>query len=175
MPASANVLNYQIGKAVVTWTPTGGVSRDLGNAPEVEITPNIEFLDHFSSRSGVRSKDRSVVVETGATVRVVLDEITPDNLAMLLFGSNTNGLVDTNSDGDMEFEILSESEVTGALVVTGTNSIGNKFTMTLPSVSFQPSGSWQAISEEFNTIEITGEVLEADGSFGTVVETEVAS
>jgi hypothetical protein len=175
MPASPDILNYAIGKATVSWTPTGGAARDLGNAPEIEITPNIEFLDHFSSRSGIRSKDRSVAVETGATVRVVLDEITADNLAMLLFGSGTLGVVGTNSAGEKEFDILAVAEVTGALTVTGTNSVGNKFTMVLPSVSFQPTGSWAVISEEWNTIEITGEVLESDGSFGTVTETEVAA
>lgn len=175
MPASPNVLNYQIGKATVAWTPTGGVSRSLGNCPEGEVTPNIEKLDHFSSMEGVRSKDRSVVVETGATVRLVLDEITPDNLAMLLFGSNALGLVEANSAGDKEFDILAVAEVTGQLIITGTNDIGNKFTMTLPSVSFEPTGSWSVISEEFNSIELSGEVLKSGGTFGTVVETAVAA
>lgn len=40
--------------------------------------------------------------------------------------------------------------------------------MTLPSVSFGPSGSLNLISDEWGQIEITGEVLTVNGSFGTL-------
>lgn len=168
MPASPNTLNYFIGKGITTFTPTGGSPRDLGNAPEVELTPNVEELEHFSSRSGVRNMDRKVVIEKGLTLRIVLDEITAENLAMLLLGN-----VETNSDGSKTFQIYERTEVTGAIGFVGTNDVGNKVTITLPQVSFGPSGSFNPISDEWGQIELTGEVLAneyTDGSsdFGTI-------
>lgn len=174
MPTSPNVLNYFVGKGVVKFTPTAGVQRDLGNAPEIEITPTIEKLDHFSSRSGVKKKDRSIVIEKGATIRIVLEEVTAENLAMQLMGT-----VATNTDGTKTFQIMSLAEITGQIDFTGTNDVGNQVDIVLPSVSFGPSGSFSPISDEWGSIEITGEILATeytDGSsdFGTVTVTDAA-
>lgn len=174
MPASPNTLNYFIGKGIIKFTPTGGVQRDLGNAPEIEITPTIEKLDHFSSRSGVKKKDRSVTTEKGATIRVVLDEVTAENLALQLMGE-----VATSTDGTKSFRIMSGSEATGRIDFTGTNDVGNTVDIELPSVSFGPSGSFSPISDEWGSIEITGEVLATeytDGSsdFGVITFTDAA-
>jgi len=163
MATSPNALNYFIGKGTISFTPTGGSARDLGNAPEVELTPNITKLDHFSSRSGVRKKDRTVVTEKGMTLRIVLDELTVENLNMLLLG----GTVTTNTDLSNSFQIFAESEITGAITFTGTNDVGNKVTMSLPSVSIQPSGSLGLISDEWGQIEITVEVLATEYTDGT--------
>lgn len=173
MATSPSTLNYSVLKGIVKFTPTGGVERDLGNAPEFELTPTIDKLDHFSSRAGVRSKDKSVVREKNLTARIVLDEITAENLQMALIGDT----VVTNSAGNKEFGIYAESEVTGRLTFTGTNDIGNRIHMVLPSVSFTPSGSLNVISEEWATVEVTCEVLfvEAFDDFGTVEIEDVES
>lgn len=172
MATSPNTLNYFIGKGIVKFTPTSGAERDLGNAPELELTPTIEKLDHFSSRSGVRNKDRSVVIEKGMTLRIVLEEITAENLAMLLLGT-----VDTASDGTKSFRIFEKTEITGSVAFTGTNDVGNKVNIALPNVSFGPSGSFNPISDEWGQIEITGEILATeytDGTsdFGTITMTD---
>lgn len=174
MPASPNALNYFIGKGTLSWTPDGGAARDLGNVPEFEVTPEIETLDHFSSRSGIRSKDRSVVIQTGGTARIVLDEITPENLVMLLMGDTPAA---PTTGGNLEFDILAVSEFRGALAFTGTNDIGNRFSVNLPLVSFKPSGGFNFISEDdWASIELTGEILRhATLGFGTVVQTGVAA
>src|SRR4051812_34311615 len=131
MPTSPDTDNYFIGKGIAKFTPTGGILRDLGNAPEVELTPNVDKLDHFSSRSGVKKKDRTVVVTKGMALRVVLDEITVQNLQMLLLG----GEVADNSDGSKSFQIFAESEITGAFAFTGTNDVGNTVDILLPNIS----------------------------------------
>lgn len=63
MVASPSIDNLGILKGILKFTPSGGTLRDLGEAPEVEITPAIEKLDYRSSRSGVRTKTKSVVLE----------------------------------------------------------------------------------------------------------------
>jgi hypothetical protein len=162
---SPNVLLYSVLKGTVSFTPTDGSPRDLGNAPEFELTPGIDKLDHFSSRAGTRKKDRSVVREQTLTARIVLDEWTAENLQMALMGGDTT----TNTDGTKSFGIMAVSEITGALTFTGTNDIGSKVSLVLPNVSFTPSGSLNLISDEWGTIEVTADVLydEEAGDFGT--------
>jgi hypothetical protein len=166
MPTSPSVLNYSVLKGIITFTPEGGSVQDLGNAPEVELTPEIDKLDHFSSRAGVRSKDRSVVREKILTLRVVLDEITAYNLRLALLG----GPLGAGSGGGDSFAIFEQSEIAGSVTFTGTNTIGNQINLTLPSVTATPTAAINLISEEWGTLEITFDVLfvEALQDFGTL-------
>lgn len=167
MPAvSPSTLNYSVLKGICKFLPTGGSTWiDMGNAPEVELTPEIDKLDHFSSRAGVRSKDRSVVREKTLNLRIVLDEITPQGLQWALLG----GDLVNDSDANQSFPIYENSEITGAFSFTGTNTVGSRVHLDLPSVSILPSGSIPFISEEWAQFELTMEVLfsEANNDFGT--------
>ena len=56
---------YQLGKGIVyiaEWSgatpPDPGDYEDVGNSPRFEVEVSEEKLDHFSSRSGVRLKDK---------------------------------------------------------------------------------------------------------------------
>ena len=167
MPTAPDILNYFIGKGVLVFVPEGGSPRDLGNAPAFSVTPEIEKLDHFSSRSGVRTKDRSVAVETSGTVNITLDEITTDNLALALFGLSP---VAANTDGEEEFDILSEAEVKGELRFEGTNDIGSRFRVVVLSVSFTPTNPVEFINDEFGQIELEGEMLAMNSVFGSVTK-----
>jgi hypothetical protein len=172
MPTSSNINNYFVGKGVLYFTKSGDQERELGNAPSVRFSPNTERLDHFSSQSGIRSKDRSILLEKVLTCTITLDEITPDNLAMFFFGDDAT----TNTDGNSVFSIFAESEVTGSLRLVGTNDVGNKFEVTCPSVSVTPTGEFDFISDEFGTLEMTIEILLGDdGTFGTIEQTDAAS
>lgn len=178
MPVSPSVENYAILKGIVSFRATGAAEfRDLGNAPEFEYTPEVEMLDHFSARAGVRAKDRSVAVQKGATVRLVLDEITAENLAL-----GTLGLVEDHEDepgagaGRRLVHLLHHSAIEGALRCVGTNEVGRRLRIDIPKVSFRPQSSIAFISEDWATIEIEGEVLfdpdpqTGTGGYGTVTE-----
>lgn len=80
-----------------TETPRG--ERDLGNAPEFNLTIEEEKLDHYSSRGGVRQKDDSISLETTRSGTITVDNIDAKNLALFFFGSA---------------EILARSAATGA-------------------------------------------------------------
>jgi hypothetical protein len=168
MPASPNVLNYAVLKGRAYWTPAGGVERPLGNAPRIEITPDITKLEHFSSMEGVGLKDANITQRIQASIAFDLDEITIDNLALALFGS-----VYENSDGDPEFAIMSESTVEGSLRVEGTNDVGNRFRATVDKVSITPSEAIPFISEEVAVLTIEGECLKVAGAAGFGLVTEI--
>jgi hypothetical protein len=156
------VSDLYIGKGIVSFKKEGEAEyRDLGNCPEVEFTPEIETLEHFSSREGVRTKDLTVVLAKSGTVRVVFEELTPENLLIAFLGEE-------NSDGSIE--IFASNAVSGALKFTGTNEVGRQFEVIFNKVDFIPSGAIPLISDEFLGVEITGEAAAVNGSFGTVTD-----
>jgi hypothetical protein len=162
---SPNVDNYYIGKGIVYVKLPGDADYvDIGNVPEFEFTPEIEKLDHFSSRAGVRSKDKSVVLEKAATLRMVMEEWTARNLSLALLGAVDNG----NPD-EVTIDIFSENSIQAAVKFVGTNEVGPKWTFEFPKVEFIPSAALNPISDEWGQIEVTGDVLfdDATQSWGT--------
>ncbi len=89
MAQSPSTDNYQLGKGVVYFnrkdlvlgTYTG--ERDLGNAPSFSFNIALEKLEHFSSRGGLKAKDKNIVSQITPGVSFSLDEVTADNLALL--------------------------------------------------------------------------------------------
>jgi hypothetical protein len=164
MPVSPSTDNYYVGKGKISFKPTGASTfRDLGNVTELETTPNLTTLEHFSSREGVKKKDKEVVTEKKLTVRLVMDEWTADNLAMALLGDLS---VDVN--GNSVVDIFSRNSFEGELKYEGTNEIGPQMDINLFKVAFKPGKSLNPISDEWGNIEIEGEALANNlGKFGT--------
>lgn len=154
-PVSPSIYNYSVLKATTTFN---GVA--LGNCTEIEMSPENESLDHQSSMSGLKFVDRTVSISRKLSIRLVMDEWSDHNVRLAVMGPETGAI-----------NIYSEPEREGDLVITGTNAVGQKYTWTLASVSFIPSGSINLISEEWATMEITGTVNAVGGIFGTVART----
>ncbi len=171
MGTSPDVLNYYIGKGVVSIKLDGESSfRNIGNVPELELTPVIEKLDHFSSTAGIKTKDRSVATTVGGTLRIVLDEMTAENLQLALVGA-----LDFDSASDTEIDILSLSELKGAVNFVGANDVGQQLDFSLLSVDFSAGAGVNLISDEWGQIEITGELLSVAGVFGTMTIRDTTS
>ena len=167
MTTAPNILNYHIGKGVVSFKVTGAsVFRDLGNVPEFEWTPALDKLEHYSSRTGVKSKDRTVVLSKAGTIRVVMDEWDVENLALAMLGT-----ISQNTAGNNVIAIFASNSITGVLKYREANEVGPKYEWIFNNVSFIPSSSVSPISEEFGQLEITGDVLvDGNGDFGTIEE-----
>ena len=81
--------NYTLGKGILyfdRYNPdTGTYSgwRDLGNAPSFSFTVTIEKLEHFSSRGGLRVKDKEIISQLTPSCSFTLDEITAENFGIL--------------------------------------------------------------------------------------------
>jgi hypothetical protein len=150
--------NLQVGKGIVSFKPEGGATFiDLGNVAELEYTPTVEKLDHFSSRAGIRTKDKSIPVTRSGTLRILMEELTAQNLAMLLMGS-----IDTAATPGPTIEIFAVDTIRGEVKFVATNDVGPRWDLNFYNVEFSPSGSLNPISSEWNQIEVTGEVLLAE-------------
>lgn len=166
---SPNVENYFVGKGVVAFKPDGNSDYHyVGNVPEFEFEPTLEQLDHFSSQEGVREKDKTIVLEKGGTVRMVMEELTARNLALFLLGD-----VDLTDPDNPEIDIFSKNAFSGALVFYGTNEVGPRWTFEFNKVDFIPSGSMNPISDEWGSVEVTGNLATVGGSFGTAKMTNL--
>lgn len=165
MPAhnSPDIRNYYIGKGTVEiMLATESTWRDVGNVPVFEFTPNLTKLDHYSSRNGVKKKDRVVITEKSGTIKMQMDEFTTHNLALALMGA-----IGTNSAGQEEIDIFSENVISAKVRFTGTNEVGPKWMLEFGQVDFVPSSTINPISDEWGHIEVSGETLaDVNGSFG---------
>jgi hypothetical protein len=174
MPASPNVQNYHIGKGIVSFKEDGASSfLDLGNAPSFVWTPNVEKKEHFSSREGVKVKDFTAITQTGATIKLTLDEINGENLAIFTLGE-----LGTDTDGNVTVAAFKKTEIAGVIKVEGTNDIGQHVDYT-GRISVNPTGDFSFITDadDFSTLEIEAECQKGDaGDFGifTIHDTTTA-
>jgi hypothetical protein len=61
--------------------------RYLGNTPSYALTIGSSKLDHFNSDRGIRTKDKSIVIETTVTGKFDADDIQYESLAWFFFGT----------------------------------------------------------------------------------------
>jgi hypothetical protein len=161
--ASPDIRNYTIGKGLIyIKTSTDAQRRAIGNCPEFEFTPEIEKLEHFSAMSGVRERDRTVVLEKKGTLRIVIEEMTAENLRLALLGTLEDG-----SSGDQIIDIFSESQISAEVWFEGQNDVGPKWNYYFGRVDFIPSSGISLISDEWMTVELNGDVQKVNGTFGT--------
>lgn len=89
MATSPNTDNYTLGKGIVYFdlldADTGEYTgeRDLGNATELSYSLATEKLEHYSSRGGLRAKDKEVISQITPSLKFTLDELSEANLALL--------------------------------------------------------------------------------------------
>lgn len=61
--------------------------RHLGNAPEFNVSVEVETLEHQSSLTGLKVTDKEVVISQKISVSVSLDELNFDNVALFFSGA----------------------------------------------------------------------------------------
>ncbi|MCZ2418674.1 MAG: hypothetical protein LC123_02365 [Burkholderiales bacterium] len=92
-----NTGDYVIGRGkayiseinTTTGKPTGGW-RDIGNVTAFTVTRESEEIEHFSSREGTKTLDKSVVLQTSATLGFTVDELNAENVAAWLSGEKAS-------------------------------------------------------------------------------------
>ena len=149
--------NYAyMGKGIIKLTPEGGgTARDVGNvsALSFNISENIIKLPNYRTPGGgtYASVNRIESVQFTAT----LHDLSPENLAMVLFGTAT-------VDGTKAtIEALTTGAQTFKLVFEGVNeaATGKTVNVTVHRAKIGAAQGLGFIGDEFAALEITGEVL----------------
>jgi hypothetical protein len=128
--------------------PTG--FKDVGNCPDFSVEVTEEVLPHYSSRSGIRKKDKTVTLEAGYTVKFSLDEKSVKNLQMFLRASVVNGhVLYANKSLSQEY----------ALVFVSDNPEGPNEKWFMWRMKLTPAGPMALIGEEWMSLTFNGEGL----------------
>jgi hypothetical protein len=104
MPISAKLApdtdNYFLGKGALYFDrrdtndlATGEL--DLGNATNCSLKLDIESKEHFSSRKGVKSRDKIITVSEKWAMKFILEEYSKENLNMAIRGEAPTYLTQT--------------------------------------------------------------------------------
>src|SRR4051812_7722743 len=116
---ATNPENYVRGQGIIYFQPEGiaGVITDfpVGNCTDFEVKPTIDLLKHKSRMSSRRVTDRTDVIESSATVKMIMEAWTPANLQLMLMG-----VPNTASMANITIDILSQDAVRGHLLYVGT-------------------------------------------------------
>lgn len=69
--------------------------RTPGNVAGLSLALKTDVIEHFESQTGQRAVDLRLVKQKSATVALTIEEFTPENLALALYGSHINGTTGT--------------------------------------------------------------------------------
>lgn len=170
MTTSPSTELYMLGRGILKFDrfdsaglPTG--LRDVGNSPNFTLVPTQETLDHFSSRSGVKKKDKTVTLSVGLGVKFTLEEYDKENLALALFGEVIGASI----------ALLTRTTILGKVVFTGKPDQGPWFTVTLHRVTLKVTSEVPLIGDDWGKVDFEGTVEDDTANnpttpYGTMVE-----
>src|ERR1035437_4365141 len=164
--SSPNIGNYYVGKGILTIKLLGESDfTDCGNAPVFEFMAKVTNLDHYSSRTGVRVKDFTAVIEISGSLTMQLEELTARNMGFAQIGLPTGGPSPTPDTID----IFSNPVIYGSVKFVGTNDIGPIWTVNFPLVKLSPTKALGLIANTWGVIDLDGDVLydQNQHTFGT--------
>ena len=150
---------YTLGRGILylaEWSgsvaPVIGDYEDVGNAPDLSLEPTEEVLDHFSSRSGKKNKDKQVTLESGATVLFTIDSVSVPNFQKFLSGTlHANGhKIHINMAASSEYGIRFISD----------NAEGQNYRLEIWKAKIRAAGAYGFIADEWGTLSYTAEVLD---------------
>ena len=157
VPTAHSTLLYTLGRGIVSigeWSgatpPAGGAYYDVGNSPAFSVEVTEETLEHFSYRSGTRTKDKEVSLETGYTVSFQLDEPSVKNMKNFLKATLTGeNVLNANQNLNQEF----------ALKFVSDNPSGPNQKWEFWRCKLSPYGALSLIADEWLVMSFTAEGL----------------
>jgi hypothetical protein len=132
--------------------PTG--LRDLGNATEFTVTVEVTELEHFSSREGIKKKDKTINLQANGKGKFTLEEYDLQNLALMVLGK-------VSSPDTISILQAAGGQIVGELDFVSDNPAGPQFHVIIPKVKIKPAGDlpfigaddWSKMAFEFSVEE----------------------
>jgi len=145
--SSPSTTLYTLGKGLLYVGEWSGATppstlNPVGNCPKFDCEVTEEILDHYSSMSGLRTKDKSVTLELGYNLTFDLDEVSVANLAMFLKATVSGNQLLGNTQTDKEYSIKFVSD----------NPVGPNETWVFHRCKLAPGGGMSLIGNEWMTM-----------------------
>lgn len=157
--------NYALGKGILYFNkkdPATGLfegERDLGNAPAVSVNISLEELAHYSSRGGLRAKDKKIISQISPVLNFTLDEESADNVALLFMGEKESVTQAADAEASATF----------------TSKAARYFDLGYRGVGIQ-SLPYNTLTSAFNVgATVTGGTSAATGTIRAIVETDATT
>lgn len=162
MPDLAPGEALRIGAGIIRWKGEDDATfQDLGEFASFAVSSELTKLEYKSNKLGTRSVVKSIIREKKATMEITLNSVTALNLALAL-----GGTLETVTTGHSRFGYLQNNAARGVIQLEGTNDEGDQIDYT-GIVDMAPTGTYSPISEEWNELPMSGEILaDAEGNFG---------
>lgn len=150
--------NYAyMGKGIVTLELEGGAGGavDIGNVSQLAFAINENIIKLKNSRTAGGGTYASVNQIESVEATMTLHDISPANLAMVLFGTSTEAA------GVATIEALTTGAKTFKMVFSGINeaATGKEVTVTVHRLKIGAAQGLGFIGDDFAALEVTGEVL----------------
>lgn len=130
---------------------SAGGEMYFGNTPELTLNTDSETLDHYSSESGLRNLDMTVLLEMTQGGSFTTDEINADNLALFFLGEKSK-VTQTQVTGKQEIIPLLKKGRYFQLGVDATNPSGVRDITNLQIVVADASASVSVGTGDVSTI-----------------------
>ena len=154
--------NYTIGGAKIYFAASVGAqnclstefqtsANNLGNIVSAEITPDVTYVEHFTSSNGKRIKDKEVAVTSMINVSFVFDEMNQGNLQRFLLGSSISA---------SKFAVFGSQIAEGSAQIVIETEIGQDFLYRIPKCTLRPDGGLGLDPESWHEAPMTLSVLE---------------
>lgn len=150
-------LEADVGNATLTFQTT---AHNLGNVMNVEISPEVTYVDHYVSTKGKRVIDKTAATTSAINISFTFDEMNKDNLAKFFLGDLTAS----------EISVLQNEVIEGSAHLVVDTDIGQDMTYIIPKCYLRPDGSLALNEEDWHSANMQLGVLaysSADGSNAT--------
>lgn len=122
----------------------------LGNIVTSEITPEVTYVDHFTSSNGKRVKDKTAAVTSMIRVGFTFDEMNPSNLSKFFMGNLVGS----------DIQVLQNTLDEGCANLVVKTDIGQDLTYVIPKCAIRPDGALNLADEAWHQAGMVLECLE---------------
>lgn len=155
MISSPSTTLYTLGKGILSigeWSGENPPSSysDVGDCPKFDVEVTEEVLEHFSSRSGTKTKDKVVIIEVGYNVSFDLHEKSFANLQRFLKATKSGSNI-----------LLANTALTKEYAVkfVSDNPAGPNETWEFWKMKLAPAGALSMIGDSWMALSFTGSGL----------------
>ena len=168
--------DYNLGRGIVYLADLDSSNlpteyRDLGNATEFNISVETEKLEHQSSRTGLKTIDKEVVVSQKMNLSITLDEINFENMALFFSGesgSRSNSVAAAGLTGNGNLTVITQGRwIDLYLDVTGkptTDTQGSRlFDIGVVTITGTGGTDIYTLTTDYTVDSVMGRIFIVDG------------